>query len=68
MAVDGDPNKYYDSYTKKESGSVSVTAWVQAPAGEVISGTVKFFMTNSVNFFIRLLKGKHSVNHGFAAI
>jgi hypothetical protein len=45
LAVDGDPNKYYDSYTKK--GNDSVTAWVQSPPGEVISGTVKSFLTDA---------------------
>lgn len=45
LKVDDDPNKYYDSYTKK--GNDSVTAWVQSPLGEAISGTVRFFMTNS---------------------
>jgi len=44
LTVEGDPNKYYDSYIKK--GKDSVTAWVQSPPGEVISGTMKFFMTN----------------------
>jgi len=47
LAVKGDPNKYYDSYTKKGNDSVSVTAWVQFPKGEAISGVVKFFMTDS---------------------
>ncbi|MDD5043841.1 MAG: hypothetical protein PHD51_04270 [Patescibacteria group bacterium] len=45
LAVDGDPNKYYDSYTKK--GKDSVTVWVQSPPGEVLSGTVKSFIANS---------------------
>lgn len=44
LAVDGDEQKYYDTYTKK--GNDSVTAWVQSPPGEVISGTVKSYMTN----------------------
>jgi hypothetical protein len=44
LAVNGDPNKYYDSYVKK--GNDSVTAWVQSPPGETISGTVKWYMTN----------------------
>jgi len=45
LTVDGDPNKYYDSYTKK--GNDSVTAWVQSPKGEAISGTVKSFITDA---------------------
>ena len=45
LAVDGDPNKYYDSYTKK--GKDSVTAWVQSPPGEPISGTVKSFLADA---------------------
>jgi len=45
LTVDGDPNKYYDTYTKK--GKDSVTVWVQSPKGEAISGTVKYFMTDT---------------------
>ncbi len=37
--------KYYDSYTVK-TDSIDITAWVQAPKGETISGTVKFYKTN----------------------
>ncbi len=44
LTVKGDSNKYYDSYTKK--GSDSVTAWVQSADGESISGTVRFYLTN----------------------
>lgn len=44
LTVEGDSNKYYDSYTRK--GSESMTVWVQSPKGEVISGTVKRYMTN----------------------
>ena len=44
LTVEGDSNKYYDSYTRK--GSESMTAWVQSPKGEVICGTVKRYMTN----------------------
>ncbi len=44
LTVEGDPNKYYDSYTKK--GSDSVTVQVQSPKGEVISGKMKSFMTD----------------------
>jgi len=47
LAVDGDPNKYYDSYTKKEGDSVSVSAYVQSLSGEEVSGILKFFMANS---------------------
>ncbi|MDP2964491.1 MAG: hypothetical protein Q8N39_00475 [Pelolinea sp.] len=47
LTVDGDPNKYSDSYTKKEGDSVSVSAWVQSTSGEEISGILKFFMANS---------------------
>jgi len=45
LTVEGDLDKYYDSYTVK--GSDSVTAWVQSPKGAEINGMVKFFMTNS---------------------
>lgn len=44
LTVGNDSNKYYDSYTVKGSGSV--TAWIQSPKGEAISGTVRFFKTN----------------------
>lgn len=44
LTVEGDSNKYYDSYTRK--GSESITVWVQSPKGEVISGTMKMYMTN----------------------
>ncbi|MCE5195882.1 MAG: hypothetical protein LLG09_01955 [Negativicutes bacterium] len=44
ITVKGDPNKYYDSYTRK--GPESMTVWVQSPKGEVIGGTVKQYMTN----------------------
>jgi len=44
LTVAGDSNKYYDSYTRK--GSESMTVWVQSPKGEVICGTVKRYMTN----------------------
>jgi len=44
LTVDGDPNKYYDSYTRK--GPEGITVYVQSPKGEVISGTVKRYIAN----------------------
>jgi hypothetical protein len=44
LTVDGDPNKYYDSYTRK--GPEGITVYVQSPKGEVISGIVKRYMAN----------------------
>lgn len=44
LMVDGDPNKYYDSYTRK--GPEGITVYVQSPKGEVISGIVKRYMAN----------------------
>ncbi len=44
LVVDGDPNKYYDSYTKK--GKDSVTVQVQSLRGDVVSGIIKSYITN----------------------
>jgi len=44
LTVEGDSNKYYDSYTRKGSGGMTV--WVQSPKGEVISGTMKMYKAN----------------------
>jgi hypothetical protein len=46
LTAGDDLSKHYDSYTHKEE-SISVTAWAQSPKGEVISGTVRYPMTNS---------------------
>lgn len=46
FTVEGDPNKYYGSYTRKGNKSESVTAWIQSEKGETISGTVKDYMSN----------------------
>jgi hypothetical protein len=43
LLVEGDPNKYYDSYTKK--GKDSVTVNVQSSKGDVVSGKIKSYMT-----------------------
>ena len=44
IMVEGDLNKYYDSYTRK--GSEGISVWVHSLKGEVISGTVKRYITN----------------------
>ncbi len=44
LGVEGDPNKYYDSYTKK--GKDSVTVYIQSSNGDVVSGKIRSYMTN----------------------
>lgn len=44
MTADDNPQKYYDTYTHTGNSSVSVTAWIQPPVGEEISGKVKYFL------------------------
>lgn len=48
--VEGDPNKYYDSYTRKVGDNVTVQ--VIAPKGVVISGVIKSYMTDLNGVFI----------------